>query len=202
MPKTPPKSIMVNLFTYLVEFGNRYITLSRWLLSSGNGVFIKVEIMMLLLTILLAIAFIYVHLFPFWLMIAISIIFIQRILEFLIVYSRNFILNKGRVFSHFSDSAQRGQWLVLMFSLNILHLILIFATWYRMISLLDPNAFSISLGLLDSLYFSVVTFLTVGYGDITPIATFPKILVLTQGMLTFYTLVIVINGLISNHFRK
>jgi hypothetical protein len=89
-----------------------------------------------------------------------------------------------------------------MFSLNVFQLLLIFAVWYQMISLVNPNAFSHPLHILDSLYFSFVTFVTVGYGDIFPISILAKIVTMGQMILTFYTLVIVVNGLISLHFNK
>ncbi|MBU1683515.1 potassium channel family protein [Patescibacteria group bacterium] len=158
--------------------------------------------MMLVLTAICIALLITIHQLPYWLAFVIAILLIQRVLEFVIVYSRNFILNRGRIFSEFHDMEKRGQWLILMFSLNIIQIILIFAIWYRLISFLDPSAFSSSLNILDSFYFSIVTFLTVGYGDITPLTALPKVLVITQAILTFYTIVIVINGLISIHFRR
>jgi len=157
---------------------------------------------MIITTIICIGLLITIHQLPYIAALIISILLIQRLIEFLIVYSRNFILNRGRIFSEFHDIQKRGQWLILMFSLNIIQIILIFAIWYRLISFLDPNAFSITLNILDSFYFSVVTFLTVGYGDIAPLAALPKVLVIIQNILTFYTLVIVINGLVTIHFKR
>ena len=143
-----------------------------------------------------------IHLFPSWLALVIAILLIQRVIEFVIVYSRNFIHNKGRIFTHFENVTQRGEWLIIMFTLSITQIVIIFAIWYRLISLANPAAFTQSLGILDSLYFSTITFLTVGFGDITPLTALPKLLVIFQGILLFYTFVIVINGLISIHFMK
>ncbi|MBU0577304.1 potassium channel family protein [Patescibacteria group bacterium] len=196
------KSLIISIFSWLVDFGNKWLTLSHWIFRSGKNIFLKLEIMMLVLTAICIALLITIHQLPYWLAFVIAILLIQRVLEFVIVYSRNFILNRGRIFSEFHDMEKRGQWLILMFSLNIIQIILIFAIWYRLISFLDPSAFSSSLNILDSFYFSIVTFLTVGYGDITPLTALPKVLVITQAILTFYTIVIVINGLISIHFRR
>jgi len=48
----------------------------------------------------------------------------------------------------------------------------------------------------------MITFITVGYGDIIPLSALAKSIVMLQVALTFYTLVIVVNGLISIHFRE
>jgi len=139
---------------------------------------------------------------PSWLAILVAILFAQRIFEFVIVYSRNFIFHRGRVFTDFKDPQQQGEWLIMAFSLNIVQVVLVFAIWYRLLGLLNQGAFMGDMSILNSLYFSVITFLTVGYGDIIPISDPAKILVMIQNGLTFYTLVIVVNGLISVHYRK
>lgn len=157
--------------------------------------------MLLITTICVGLLFI-IHLIPKIAAIVISIILVQRLIEFLVVYSRNFIFRTGRIFSDFPNPQKQGEWLILMFFLNIIQIIVIFSIWYRVISLHVVDSFSQVMGVLDSLYFSVVTFLTVGYGDITPIAPVAKGLVLIQNILTFYILVIVINGLISIHFHR
>ena len=128
--------------------------------------------------------------------------FVQRILEFLIVYSRNYILKRGRIYSHtlFHSEQHRGAWLILMFSLSVLQIVMVFASWIRLISYVDANAFTRPLDGLDSIYFSSVTFLTIGYGDIAPLHTDAKLLILAQGAITYFVLVVVINGLISTHF--
>jgi hypothetical protein len=198
----PKGGMIVDYFSRFIEFGNRWFTLSNLLFSSGEHIFRKLEGMMFVVTIFCVILLLTIHQFPYMAGLIICVLLIQRVVEFLVVYSRNFIFNRGRIFSEFTDPKRMGQWLILMFSFNIIQIILIFAIWYRAISFWAPESFSRALSILDSLYFSVVTFLTVGYGDIIPKSDLAKGLVILQLILTFYTIVIVINGVISIHFRK
>jgi len=200
--KTQHRSILVNSFSNFVEFSNKHFTLAKYLIKDERDVFYRIEKMMLWTMVITIIIQLTIHLMPVWLAITLAILLAQRVFEFVIVYARNFIFGRGRVFTDFKDAQQQGEWLIMMFSLNILQVLIIYSVWYRLLSILDPQAFLGKLTILNSLYFTVVSFLTVGYGDILPVSDFAKILVLTQGVLTFYTLVIVVNGLISIHFRK
>ncbi len=197
------KSILVEGFSNLIEAANKHFTLSKWFIGKDEKeVFYQIEKMMLLIMVLSIAALLTLHLMPKWLVSLICILLIQRVIEFLVVYSRNFIFGRGRIFTDFRDPGQRGEWLIMMFSVNVLQIAIIFSIWYRSISLLNQAAFSQALTVLDSFYFSIVTSLTVGYGDIIPLCALSKTLVMIQSALTFYTLVIVINGLISIHFIK
>lgn len=192
-------SFLVKAFTGIIEFGNRYFTLGGALFRKDkNNIFVKIETMMIVMILVCFGVLLFIDRFPFWLGVAICILLFQRLAEYLIVYSRNFILNRGRIFSH-ADKLQRGQWLIIMFFMNLLQVIIIFAIWYRFLSLNIAGAFSKTLSVLDSIYFSVVTFFTIGYGDIVPIAPLAKILAVVQGITAFYTFVIIVNGLISIH---
>lgn len=200
--KNRNKSLLINAAEGLVEFGNRYFVLSKWLFRSNNIIFLEIELMMLVVILICVGLLLWIHQIPATAAVVIAVLLAQRIIEFLIVYSRNFIFNRGRIFSDFHTPQKQGEWLIMMFFLNVIQISLVFAVWYRLLSVLRPEAFSKALGVLDSLYFSMVTFLTIGYGDITPLSGWAKGLVMIQSGLTFYVLVIVINGLISIHFKK
>jgi hypothetical protein len=195
-------SFIVRAFSAMVEWGNEWLTLSHWFFKRGELVFVRIEAMMLIITS-------FCMTLPFWVDDIPSIFypllyafFVQRIAEFMIVYSRNFILKRGRIYSHtqFHSDQHRGAWLILMFSLSVLQIVMVFASWTRLISFTDISAFTRPLSGLDSIYFSAVTFLTIGYGDIAPLHTDAKLLILAEGVITYFVLVVVINGLISTHF--
>ena len=197
------KSILIETFSDLIEWVNKHFTVANWFLKKdAKEVFYKIEMMMIGIMVILLIIFFTLHLMPTWLMVTLSFLLVQRLIEFVVVYARNFIFGRGRIFTHFRDPLQRGEWLLMMFSLNAIQIALIFSIWYRVIGMLNPSAFSQPLDMLNSLYYSVITFLTVGYGDIVPLSTLAKSVVLIQNALTFYIFVIVINGLISIHFIK
>lgn len=192
-------SLLVKAFTGVIEFGNRYFTLGGAIFGKDkHNIFVKIEMMMVAMVLVCFGILLFIDRFPFWLGLAVSVALIQRIAEYLIVYSRNFVLNRGRIFV-FADKLQRGQWLILMFFMNLVQINIIFAIWYRFLSLNVDGAFSKTLSVLDSFYFSIVTFFTIGYGDIVPLASLAKILAVAQGITAFYTFVIIVNGLISIH---
>jgi len=58
--------------------------------------------------------------------------------------------------------------------------LIIFAIVYFEMSLYTPGSFSSRLSRLDSLYFTVTTFTTVGFGDITPITKTARSIVTVQ----------------------
>ena len=199
---THHRSLLIDSYSDFIDFANKHFTLSKYIIKDDRDIFYRIEKMMLWIIAFSIVVLLTLHLMPRWLSITIAILLVQRVIEFVVVYSRNFIFNRGRIFTHFRDPQRQGQWLIMMFTLNIVQVVIIFSIWYRLIGLINPEAFIGDLSILNSVYFSVITFLTVGYGDIIPLSTLAKTLVLFQSALTFYTLVIVVNGLISIHFRR
>jgi len=195
-------SFILPLASGFVEWGNKNLTLSHWFFRKSKNVFIKLEAMMIIVTVICIGLLFYIRYLPIWVGILISILLIQRVLEFLIVYSRNFIFNRGRIFLQFNDQQKSGEWLIIMFGLNIVQVLFVFSIWFQMISYINPMAFSQQLFPINSLYYSYVTFVTVGYGDIYAISPLAQGVAIGLMAFTFYTLVIAVNGLISVHFNK
>lgn len=198
------RSILVKSYRNFIDFANGNFTLAKYLIKEkeGEGVFYKIEKMMLIILIISIIVLGTLHFMPQWLAILLAVLFLQRVFEYVIVYSRNFIFSRGRIFTTFKDPHQQGEWLIMTISLNLIQLVIVFSIWYRLLGILDQASFIGEMTILNSLYFSVVTFLTVGFGDIVPVSGMAKVLVITQIALSFFTLVIVVNGLISIHFRR
>ena len=204
MEEHPPRnrSILVSRYRDLTDFANRYLTLSKYLIRGDRDVFYRIEKMMLVILLFSVAVLCTLHLMPPWLAVVLAVLLSQRVLEYVIVYSRNFIFHRGRVFTDFKDPTQQGEWLIMTITLNITQLVVVFSVWYRLLGLLSKEAFLGDMTILNSVYFSIMTFLTVGFGDIVPLSDLAKGLVILQTALTFFTLVIVVNGLISIHFRN
>ena len=71
--------------------------------------------------------------------------------------------------------------------------ILGFGSLHLAISTLDHTAYNVLLTPLDSIYFSVVTFTTVGYGDILPKAGLAKTVCMTEIISGVMILILAIN---------
>lgn len=59
----------------------------------------------------------------------------------------------------------------------------IFAKTYHLISMADSSAFTEPLDYFNGYYYGMTVFSTVGFGDITPVATFPRALTMVQMLL-------------------
>ncbi len=78
-----------------------------------------------------------------------------------------------------------------------------FAINYFYLSVNDPNAFVGHLGnaplsrLIGCLYYSVITFSTIGYGDIVPYTNMARIVVIGEVLYSVFILVLVISSFSS-----
>jgi hypothetical protein len=99
--------------------------------------------------------------------------------------------------------------IIIPYSKSIVILVLILDIWsfagsYRLLSIIDSQSFKIAsetqnLDFVSSIYFSAVTFGTVGYGDITPLSRTAKLLTTCQILLTFFYLIFVVTVIASNN---
>lgn len=80
---------------------------------------------------------------------------------------------------------------------------LLWAFAYVLVSKLHPGSFAsfgqpvASLDPFDAFYFSYTTLITLGYGDITPLARVPKMLAILEGMTGMFYVVTLISRLVS-----
>lgn len=85
-----------------------------------------------------------------------------------------------------------------MLLLNIGYLSLI--TWA--IQILFPCSFDGLNSLVSSFYFTVITFLTIGYGDITPTTDLARIICIVDAVSNLLILVVVFNAFVLGKPRK
>lgn len=74
---------------------------------------------------------------------------------------------------------------------TVLMFLFLFAFLYTSMSTTDPFAFTERLSRMDALYFTTVTFATVGYGDITPVSQLARAVVTVQMIAGLGALVLV-----------
>ena len=91
---------------------------------------------------------------------------------------------------------------------NIFQIIIAYGVLYKLTYIYIPNSFHVLLTehseieiFLDFIYFSFITFTTLGYGDITPIHFIARILVITEISL-FLSLVTISIIFVTNHNKK
>ncbi len=87
--------------------------------------------------------------------------------------------------------------LLLLLGLFILYLFIniAFGITYYSITALKPEA-----TLLDNIYFSFVTALTIGYGDFFPLTSLGRVLVILQSCITALYFAVMISALSANMF--
>ncbi len=105
--------------------------------------------------------------------------------------SQLFYLNRGHWKAELTEIESLFQ-IILGYFLTIVT----FALFYETIWLFDDNAFSnrVEMHLLNSVYFSVITSATIGYGDIAPVSALAKITVCFEVFISlFYAILVFIS---------
>jgi hypothetical protein len=81
-----------------------------------------------------------------------------------------------------------------------LFLICSYAGSYHFVEWIDEKGQPLQMSIWDNIYFSVVTFTTLGYGDITPKTNLLKILAGSEALLGGFTMGLIVAGF-SNRSR-
>lgn len=76
-------------------------------------------------------------------------------------------------------------------------LLLLYAWAYYLVSLEQPGSFTEPLDRNDALYFALIVFTTVGFGDITPVTTATRALTMTQMVVNLLVLGVVARALLK-----
>jgi len=81
---------------------------------------------------------------------------------------------------------------------------LLWARLYELVKLIDPGAFKIAHdeGLSTLFYFSFVTLVTIGYGDVVPVSLVARNLAILEGLTGQLYLVILISSLVAERSAK
>jgi hypothetical protein len=72
-----------------------------------------------------------------------------------------------------------------------------YAAVFYSLNILYTNSFSSKLTILDSLYFSLITVATVGYGDINPVSNPAKILVMSEILFGLLFMLVIVSVFLS-----
>ena len=83
------QSILVNLLSRFLEFGNKRFVLSSYIFKSDENIFHKLEGLIFIITLFCIGLWLWLDYIPVSISIVIAYLLIQRVIEFVIVYSRN-----------------------------------------------------------------------------------------------------------------
>lgn len=120
---------------------------------------------------------------------------IPHIYECLCIYSIAFVLVSGFLISAFKEHMSHisSPFDFVRFELlNLLSAVVFFGLAYFYLSKVDGGHFNQAIGAVDAVYFSFVTIATVGYGDIHPMSTLAKSIVIFEiifGLWFFVTVI-------------
>jgi Ion channel len=120
---------------------------------------------------------------------------IPHIYEGLCIYSIAFVIVSGFLISAFKEHMSHisNPFDFVRFELlNLLNAVVFFGIAYFYLSRADGGHFNQSIGAFDAVYFSFVTIATVGYGDIHPLSSLAKSMVISEiifGLWFFVTVI-------------
>ena len=104
--KNESPSLFTGIFAGIIDWANERLVLGSYLFRSRKGVFMKTEIMMLIVVLICIAILVSIQDFPYWLGLMVSILLVQRVVEFLVVYSRNLKVSGSRdIFLEFCRSS-------------------------------------------------------------------------------------------------
>ena len=114
-----------------------------------------------------------------------------------------FLIDTGLLFEAFFMQANRAFVAAFAFLTFYSVLVIVFAAFYRIMDLISsaPNFVitgqSREISFVESLYFSVITMATVGYGDITPLSDVARMIVAAQVVIGILLLLFGFSEIIS-----
>jgi hypothetical protein len=76
-----------------------------------------------------------------------------------------------------------------------------FANFYQLLSVWSPKSFNDPMNILNSLYFSIITSATIGYGDIVPKGFLPRLIVSSEVLLSLGYVVLILS-IIPSYFKE
>lgn len=123
-----------------------------------------------------------------WMEIADNLFAILTLLVFVLLMMHRFLTNRSTLINRIAIAVT----LYLLFGL-------MWAKVYQIIFLLDSSAFTIEHRMtpFTFIYFSFVTLLTIGYGDIVPISVYARSFAILEGVIGQLYMVIMISSLVS-----
>jgi len=144
----------------------------------------------------LIISYYYAYINSFYLSIAITIVVFISVLH---LTFHDFIKSDGkiRIFER-----QEYKISITSFIIELLIILLTFSSLYYSINLMFPGSFSKKLSIFESIYFSVISAFTVGYGDIIPKYFLTRTITITEVLVVFIYIVVFLGILINVWIEK
>jgi len=190
-------------FGFLYPIAHRVLSLTWWpsfyRLAKGNRIVVDLYVIAWFLGEMVVAVLLFTGwvVFTLTIVVILVILLIYRICDMLLVVL--YSLTRS-AYKQDADWASRNRTVILSF-INLFEVFLIFALLY---SVLPRGSFNrdISLNMMDCLYFSVVAGITLGLGDIYPIAITAKVLCMIQPIIILTVLLTMISYARGSHADK